>query len=506
MSAVFSYFRHSVAARFLLICVLAAAIRMAGIGDQSFWTDEVLTLKISPQPWDQMLASLKNDESCKPPIYYVVMHFLLGKNPDETQARIPSAIFGALSCGVFLLVGENLWGLRRGWLPAALLLVSPFALWYSQEARMYSLWLLLDLTTLYFFLKYRSEHRISWLLLLAGSAATSCYTFTYGFFLLAWLGFAALADADKYETNTLKRLIAALLLCLILFLPGLWQMIHLANSALTQFNRGLVLEAFGFTFFVLAFGLTLGATQEQLRLLGTGFFKLHIVETTWMAFLGIAVLFLVFVGIRAIRKDRNLIGLILGGLMVFCAGPALVSLLRPNVTYNPRYALVALIPFLLLLSAAIPAAIKTRSGLFCLFLFSFGLLASDLNYYFATAYQRDDLRAATSYIVDRKCSLVLVSATFSSPVVDYYGKNQLTVLPYPPKDHLIEELNPAQPLWKQLKEAGRFAWVYTRPDHWDRQGHFPQWLKENFNILETGHWTGVTVFICTPRQPAAPGN
>ena len=88
MSAVFSYFKQSIVARFLLICVIAAAIRMAGIGDQSFWHDELLTLQISPQPWNQMFDSLKIGESSKPPLYFMIMHYLLGSNPDEIRARI----------------------------------------------------------------------------------------------------------------------------------------------------------------------------------------------------------------------------------------------------------------------------------------------------------------------------------------------------------------------------------------------------------------------------------
>ena len=372
---------------------------------------------------------------------------------------------------------------------------------------MYSLWLLLSLISLYLFLQYRRESRMSWLALLVVCTVVCCYTFTYGFFILAWIGCVAFVDAKKFTRRALIRLFFALSLCFLLFVPWLWKMVHLANSStLTQFQRGSAWSVCAYTFFVLAFGLTLGPTQEQLRMIGSEYFKQNMVETAWVALLGVAVVFLAVMGFKAIRKDRNLLALTLSGLMIFWIGPALISVLRPNVTYNPRYALVALVPFLLLLSSAIPGAIKSRFGLICLLVFFFGLLASDANYYFAPAYQRDNLRAATAYIIDKKCSLALVSATFAAPVVDFYGRNRLTVLPYPPRDHSVEELNPAQPLWKQLEEGGRFAWVYTRPDHWDQQGHFPQWLKENFNILETGHWTGVTVFICTPRQSAAPAN
>jgi mannosyltransferase len=505
MSAANRFLAQSIPAQFLLICIFATALRLSSIAAQSFWTDEVLTIKISPQPWKQLIASLKTDESCKPPFYYALMHFWLGKNPDETSARIPSAIFGALSCGILLLVGEQLLGKKKGWIPAMMLALSPFHLWYSQEARMYTLWLFLNLIALYFYLKYRREPRIVWLLIFALSATLCCYTFTYGFFLLAWIGFAALVDSKNFTRPALIKLFVTLFLSFLLFTPWLWQMMHLASAAgVAQFNKGSSWLACAYTFFVLGYGLTLGPTQEQLRLLGAGFFKEHPGDAAWIALLITAVIVLLMLGFKAARKDRHFLALTLGGLAIFWVGPAVISFLRPNVTYNPRYALVALVPFLLLLSAAIPSLLRMRIGLICLCLFCVGIVMSDFNYFYATQYQRDNLAAATAYIMEKNCPFALVSATFAAPVVNYYGHGRIEALAYPPKNHAYDELNPSQPLWQDLENRGRFAWVYTRPDHWDPKGRFPQWLQKNFHIIESSHWTGVTVFICVPRQLGIP--
>jgi 4-amino-4-deoxy-L-arabinose transferase-like glycosyltransferase len=125
------------------LTVLAAVIRFYGIGHQGFWFDEAntaLLVKFSP---GKMLGLIPQTEST-PPLYYCVA-WVWSRVFGDTEAglRSLSALAGVLVVPVAYGAGARLVSPRAGVIVAALTACNPFLIWYAQEARAYSLLVLM---------------------------------------------------------------------------------------------------------------------------------------------------------------------------------------------------------------------------------------------------------------------------------------------------------------------------------------------------------------------------
>jgi mannosyltransferase len=126
------------------LTVLAAALRFATLGLQSYHHDEVVTASrvLRGSFWHAMDAVGFSESA--PPLYYALAWFwtqLTGTG--EFGLRSISALAGVATVPVAYLVGVELRGRRTGLWAAALVAVNPMLLWYSQEARAYALLVLL---------------------------------------------------------------------------------------------------------------------------------------------------------------------------------------------------------------------------------------------------------------------------------------------------------------------------------------------------------------------------
>src|SRR3954453_11590901 len=124
----------------LALVAAAAALRFTRIGPQSFWLDESYTVDLVQRPFGDMLSGVASDEST-PPLYYVLA-WLWEKvfGHGEAGLRSLSALFGTLAVPAAWRAAREWFGSpRAGLVAAALVAVNPFFVWYSQEARSYSL-------------------------------------------------------------------------------------------------------------------------------------------------------------------------------------------------------------------------------------------------------------------------------------------------------------------------------------------------------------------------------
>jgi mannosyltransferase len=132
--------------------VLAAALRFATLGVQSYHHDEIVTAsRILRDGFWHAMEAVGFSESA-PPLYYAlawVWTQLTGTG--EFGLRSLSALAGVATVPVAYLLGAELRGRRTGLAAAALVAVNPMLLWYSQEARGYALLTFLSaLAALYF--------------------------------------------------------------------------------------------------------------------------------------------------------------------------------------------------------------------------------------------------------------------------------------------------------------------------------------------------------------------
>lgn len=126
------------AAPLLAILLASSIIRLWNLGTKSLWYDETYTAFIAQKSPGTMLRYLITD-GVHPPLYYWGMAIWLrvfGTSP--VVLRLPSAIAGVLSVGLLYLLVRRMAGKPEAVLAALLLGLSPFFVWYSQDARMYA--------------------------------------------------------------------------------------------------------------------------------------------------------------------------------------------------------------------------------------------------------------------------------------------------------------------------------------------------------------------------------
>ena len=132
----------------VILTAVAALLRFLTLGTQSYWYDEAITVELVQRPFHAMLGAVPTSEST-PPLYYVLAWIwsrMLGTG--ETGLRSLSAVLGTLTVPATYAGAQALVSRRSALFAAALVAVSPFLVWYSQEARAYALLVLLGALSL----------------------------------------------------------------------------------------------------------------------------------------------------------------------------------------------------------------------------------------------------------------------------------------------------------------------------------------------------------------------
>jgi 4-amino-4-deoxy-L-arabinose transferase-like glycosyltransferase len=123
----------------LALIAVAAVIRIVTIDNQSFWQDEALTAYEAQLPFGAMLHTVFHVETT-PPLYFVLIWGwakLFGTS--EIALRSISTLAGIALVPIAFLSARELGSRWAGVLAAAFVAVSPYLIWYSQEARAYML-------------------------------------------------------------------------------------------------------------------------------------------------------------------------------------------------------------------------------------------------------------------------------------------------------------------------------------------------------------------------------
>jgi 4-amino-4-deoxy-L-arabinose transferase-like glycosyltransferase len=193
----------------------AAALRLVGIGHQSFWLDESFTVDLANRPFGDMLSGVASTEST-PPLYYVLT-WLWAKlfGTGEAGLRSLSALFGTLAVPVAWRTAREWFDSQRaGLIAAALVAFNPFFVWYSQEARSYSLLVLMAALSLLFLGRALRARTARAYALWALTAALGLLTHYFAAFLLVpeaiWLVWATRDRAAWAAAGALGVVAAAL--------------------------------------------------------------------------------------------------------------------------------------------------------------------------------------------------------------------------------------------------------------------------------------------------------
>lgn len=140
----------------LLIILTGTLLRLYQLGSNSLWFDEAISVWFANESLGNILIKQTSGD-VHPPFYYILLSLwinVLGNG--EFDIRLLSAIFGILSIPLLYLIVKNLFGNLPALISALILAISPFHIYYSQEARMYSILTFCVLLSIFFMVKILS--------------------------------------------------------------------------------------------------------------------------------------------------------------------------------------------------------------------------------------------------------------------------------------------------------------------------------------------------------------
>jgi len=171
-----------------LILVIALAVRIPGMF-QSFWYDETFTAAFARLSWPDLGIAILSD--LHPPLPYLMFH-VTGKliGWSEIALRLPSLVFGLLAVWlIYRITLESYHHERAARFAGLIMALLPMAIFYSNEARGYSLLVCLVLVMILAIL----ENRPAWFVL----GCLAAYGHSYGALYVLVCGLAALAYARQ---------------------------------------------------------------------------------------------------------------------------------------------------------------------------------------------------------------------------------------------------------------------------------------------------------------------
>ncbi len=149
----------------ILVVILAVLIRFSPVlEDRDFWYDEAFTGILLKQPLPEMNQMIFDD--VHPPLHYwIAKPWSAMFDYSPAGIRSLSIVFGVLTVISLFWIGWKMFNKRAGMLAAIIATFSPFAIQYSQEARMYSLFGFLLLWAVWFFYRALQKNKIKdWVL------------------------------------------------------------------------------------------------------------------------------------------------------------------------------------------------------------------------------------------------------------------------------------------------------------------------------------------------------
>jgi len=169
----------------LAITAVGLLLRLVGADRWSLWSDEALTLVIAQWPLKTLFLAPADPT---PGLYYALHKLVLGPDVGVVAARSISIVAGTL------LIPAAYWLAREARVPAlliaALVALSFPLIDYSQEARAYSLLVLLVVLSAAAFARW---HRLQWTPVLWASLAFALLAFYTHFAAIFWTGPLAVA-------------------------------------------------------------------------------------------------------------------------------------------------------------------------------------------------------------------------------------------------------------------------------------------------------------------------
>jgi uncharacterized membrane protein len=413
----------------LLLLLIGLALRLIGLDARGLWLDEAVSIKVATRSVAEIVAGGQFDRHT-PPFYYLILHFWLLVLPaSEVGIRLLSVVLDVANIALIYWIFARQYRPRIGLLTAAFYTCSPFAIYYAQEGRMYTLVVFLALAVASVAMASgRSDYRQ---LLVIPIAVAALYTHYYFVLFLACISVYVIYRLWG-SWQRMSVWIVAMVTAGICFLPWLSTVWSLAQTGGQGFRR-FSFSVLPYTFFRFIAGyavmpLNIG-TKESVA--GTALANMHLLAPVLLVF-PVVVVVAVKAASKRYRDDLVLFASLLVGLPV---AALLLNLVAPML--SERY-LIVVYPFFLALLAMAPwgrqGAILSsvrRRGWALLQIAALMLVGHALiRYYTSNDFGPPQIREAAQYIVEsgNNVDCVIVRPRCYAQVVRFYLPEEMRTI------------------------------------------------------------------------------
>ena len=216
----------------IVLTVIGFFLRFYNLGFNSLWLDEASTNTFAvmsiPDIWKATAGGEFN-----PPLFYWIEHLMIMMGNNEVVLRFVPAILGVLTIPLIYFAGKEFMDRNVGIIAAAAFAFSPFLIFYSQEARAYSMMLFFVAFALVFYFKALKTNELKNWALFGIFSALAFWSHFYSFVIIASLIVYALflqIGNIKKNMQNLKMIAVSIVLFVVLCFPLILLAIQLFAS------------------------------------------------------------------------------------------------------------------------------------------------------------------------------------------------------------------------------------------------------------------------------------
>jgi uncharacterized membrane protein len=466
----------------LVIVALGFGLRLYHLDAQSFWYDEAYSASVAQGTPLQIISNRFSD--VHPPLYYLTLHFWQYVDTGDFAVRLMSAMLGTAGIAAVYALGRTLFGQKVGLAAAAVTCLAPYTVFYGQEARMYSLVLLLSALLLLTYHRMLQTRSRRWWLAYAACGALSMYVQYVSALLLLGLHVHLLVTRRR-DRDAWAVMVGTDAIILLAFAPQFATILGQARLVVGHQWTAPATPSFA-QLLSAPYALTLSQFTSQ-RLIP-------------LAFAVVLVLFIV----SHLQVARQMVqGRDPGGQLslMLCAlwTPLLLAfaLSRWQSIYRERALIVAVPALYLLLSWGVVKARERYFNLSCLLVLGVVALGGLHNWYFDPAFGKPSFRTVGEVLEAQACG--------TAPVVHTSDGALLILMRYAPHcEHFLLEGDPTPQLPLETYQAlgarvtnreelpaGTFWLVVALDNSIEFQQEMADWIDERYPLAEEYEVEGI---------------
>ncbi len=432
----------------ILILLLSFFLRVFLLDFESLWLDEGSSIRFAKLGVAEIFESTQTD--AHPPLYYLLLHFWIKIFGDsEFSVRFPSVIFGVLTVWVVYKFCFKFWSRNVAILSSLIVGISTFQVFYSQEARMYSLLCFLSTLSFFYFMKILRDDQFKFYVFYSVVNVFLLYTHLYSFFVLL----AQVIYVIFVERERVKGLVVSFIFSFVFYIPRFFVVLNQAKSFLLSSEFWLPRPGFVDLLKTLAqfAGATYPMPRDDAGNVILWRFIVEYLSAGVLLFIMFALVFLSVLEFGEFQRERRRIYIIL--LLWFFMPIFVPYVLSQFMTpfYFARYVIASSVAFYILISIGYENfEMKFKPHLLGIVIF---LSVINLAWYYGKI-NKEQWREAVKFIEGRAVDEDLVIA--SKEVFYYYVKRKdFDTFKFPDvseteRKEIIEKLRLSMPRYKRI--------------------------------------------------------